>query len=174
VTHRIHRLELQFSTARRTQWAPLVLAAGVLATALVGWIVVTARLEHDRQAQVISQSEDRMGMTEEAAPPSAADPRATKAAAGVARELQVPWAQMLASLEAVPSRDVALLGVEPSTARHNMRITAEARTVDAMLDFLEAMRSDSFPEVLLTSHQVQAQTPGTPIRFVLQARWSAR
>jgi hypothetical protein len=167
------RLELQFTPGRRAPWSHLLLAAGVLAAALVGWQVAAAHLERERQARSIVLSEERMGISDDVAP-AAADPRASKAAAGVARDLQVPWAQMLASLEAVPARDVALLGVEPSTARRNMRITAEAKSVDAMLDFLEAMRGESFPEVLLVSHQVQAQTPGVPIRFVLQARWSAR
>jgi hypothetical protein len=105
---------------------------------------------------------------------AAPDPRATKAAAGVARDLQVPWAEMLAALETVQAHDVALLGVEPSATRHNIRITAEGKSLDAMLNYIDALHSDSFPEVSLASHQVQEQTPGNPVRFVVQARWRSQ
>jgi Tfp pilus assembly protein PilN len=104
----------------------------------------------------------------------APDPRATKAAAGVARDLQVPWAEMLTALENVQAKDVALLGVEPSATRHNIRITAETKSLDAMLNYVDALRSDSFPEVSLASHQVEPQTPGNPVRFVVQARWRSQ
>jgi len=40
-----------------------------------------------------------------------------------------------------------------------------------MLDYVEALRGNAFPEAELSSHQIESQTPGTPVRFVVQARW---
>jgi Tfp pilus assembly protein PilN len=101
------------------------------------------------------------------------DPRASKAANQIAHELQMPWAEMLAALEAIPAPEVALLGVEPSALRHVVRITAEAKNSNAMLDYLQALQGGrQFSEVWLTSHLVQAQTPGTPVRFIVQLKWS--
>ncbi|GAB4480770.1 MAG: hypothetical protein OHK0044_28960 [Burkholderiaceae bacterium] len=104
----------------------------------------------------------------------ARDTRRAQAAAAVARELQVPWAALLGSLEAVAGPDVSLLVVEPSAARQTVRITAQARSSGAMFDYLDALRAQGLAEVALVSHQVQAQAPGAPLRFQLQARWGAR
>jgi hypothetical protein len=52
-----------------------------------------------------------------------------------------------------------------------VRFTAEAKNSRAMLDFLEALRTQPLREVVLVSHQVQTQTSGTPIRFQARARW---
>ncbi len=170
---KLARLELDFSTARRN--APmgwLLLGAGLIAAAIAGVQFRSAHAERLAHASDLEAVSGRRVVLDAAAGP-AADPRATKAAAGVARDLQVPWAEMLAALEAVQARDVALLGVEPSPMRHNIRITAEAKSPEAMLNYVDALRSDSFPEVSLSSHQFEAQVPGNPVRFVVQARWRA-
>ncbi len=171
---KLARLELDFSTARRN--APLgwlLLGAGLIAAAVAGVQFRSAHAERLAHAGDLDAISGRHAVFEAAAGP-AADPRATKAAAGVARDLQVPWAEMLTALEAVQARDVALLGVEPSPTRHNIRITAEAKTPDAMLNYVDALRSESFPDVHLSSHQLEVQTPGVPVRFVIQARWRAQ
>ena len=51
--------------------------------------------------------------------------------------------------------------------------TAEAKNSAAMLDYLQGLQSSKeFSNVWLTSHLVQAQTPGTPVRFIVQLKWS--
>ena len=171
MTTRLARLELDFSPARRN--APmgwLLLGIGLIAASVAGVQFRSAHAERLTQASGLNAiSGPRLPAG--AGTGAAADPRATKAAAVVARDLQMPWAEMLAALEAVQAHDVALLGVEPSASRHNIRITAEAKTPEAMLNYVDALRGDSFPEVTLSSHQVEAQTPGNPVRFVVQARW---
>jgi Tfp pilus assembly protein PilN len=68
---------------------------------------------------------------------------------------------------------VALLAVEPSAARRSVRLSAEARDAQAMLAWLQALQRDArLAQVLLVSHQVQTQTPGTPVRFQIQASWA--
>lgn len=170
---KLARLELDFSPARRN--APmgwLLLAVGLIAASLAGVQFRSAHAERLTQANDLYAVSGHHAAVDSNAP--APDPRATKAAAGVARDLQVPWAEMLGALEAVQARDVALLGVEPSAMRHNIRITAEAKSLDAMLNYVDALRSDAFPEVTLASHQIEVQTPGTPVRFIVQARWRSQ
>jgi len=44
-----------------------------------------------------------------------------------------------------------------------------------MLDYLQALQGGrQFSDVWLSSHQVQALTPGTPVRFIVQLKWSGR
>jgi hypothetical protein len=172
----VPRLDLDFSPSRRNRPAGwLLLAAGVAAA-----LVAMMQFQYAEAARVAVSSElnaangrlsNPRGESSRAGPPL--DPRASKAANQIARELQMPWAEMLAALEAVPNPEVVLLGVEPSAQRHVVRITAEAKNSAAMLDYLQSLQGGrQFSDVWLTSHLVQAQTPGTPVRFVIQLKWS--
>jgi hypothetical protein len=89
----------------------------------------------------------------------------------VVRSLETPWADLLASLEAAPG-DVALLSIEPSASKRVLSLTAETADPEAMLNYLQALQSDPhFSNVTLVSHQIQIQSPGTPLLFKLQATW---
>jgi hypothetical protein len=105
----------------------------------------------------------------------AADPldnARSRAAKQAATELQMPWAELLSALEAAPTQNVAVLSIEPSAARRNVKLTAEAKDAKAMLTYLAALQKDArLNQVMLTQHQVQSQTAGTPLRFQLQAYW---
>jgi hypothetical protein len=170
------RLDLDFSSARRTGpmgWAVLALGATAAVLAAVQFQSAQASLkalngELNNAAGRIASAE---GGTRTGPP---LDPRVSKAANQVARELQVPWAELLAALESVPTPEVAMLGVEPSAQRHVVRITAEAKNAAAMLDYLEALHGHQFTDIWLLSHQIQVQTPGTPTRFIVQLKWSGR
>jgi len=94
-----------------------------------------------------------------------------QSAGTVARGLTAPWPDLLQSIESIRSKDISLQIVEPIAARQSLRITADARHFEAMLDYLEELRSRALTEVVLMSHQVQVKEPGAPIRFQVQAKW---
>ena len=78
----------------------------------------------------------------------------------------------LSALEAAPHENVALLGIEPSIAKQQVRLTAEARDPEAMLDYVAALQADPrLSQVVLVSHQVQTQAAGKPVRFQMQSAW---
>jgi hypothetical protein len=168
------RLDLDLSPTRprvpAASW--LLLAAGTVAIALAGWQLEAAnadRIEQARALQALEASLAEASATRRG--PGAKDDRSVRATGAILRELQVPWPSLLAALESVAGRDVALLSVEPSAARQEVRITAEARSSGAMFDYLDALRGRSLREVVLASHQLQAKAPGVPIRFELRASW---
>lgn len=173
-------LKLDFAPAARRAPALgwVLLGAGSVAAIVAALQFQLAHAARSREAGALTELSEQLherraggGRTQRTDP---RDARRAQAAAAVARELQVPWATLLGSLEAVAGRDVALLVVEPSAARQTVRITAEARTSGAMFDYLDALRAQGLAEVALVSHQVQAQAPGTPLRFQVQARWGSR
>jgi Tfp pilus assembly protein PilN len=178
-SNRASPLKLDFAPA--AQRAPalgwVLLGAGSVAAIVAALQFQLAHAARSREAGALTELNEQLherragGRTQRTDP---RDARRAQAAAAVARELQVPWATLLGSLEAVAGRDVALLVVEPSAARQTVRITAEARTSGAMFDYLDALRAQALAEVALVSHQVQAQAPGAPIRFQVQARWGSR
>jgi hypothetical protein len=172
---KVTRLDLDFSPARRNGlggW--LLLAVGVVAALLAGVQFQSAEAARMARATELNSVSGHVAGPKDpvrAGPP--VDPRASKAANQIARELQMPWAEMLAALEAIPAPEVALLGVEPSALRRVVRITAEAKNSGAMLDYLQALQGGrDFSNVWLKSHLVQAQTPGTPVRFIVELKWS--
>lgn len=175
---KVARLDLDFSPSRRNRPAGwLLLAVGLAAATLAAVQFQSAEAARTALASELDSASGRLsgssGAASRAGPPL--DPRVSKAANQVARELQMPWAEMLAALEAIPAPEVALLGVEPSALRHVVRITAEAKNPGVMLDYLQALQSGrQFSDVWLTSHQMQVLTPGQPVRFVVQLKWNGQ
>jgi Tfp pilus assembly protein PilN len=154
--------------------AMLMVGVGVLAIATVQ---LGQRLAGNaRQQQALEALQARHGFAKnDARRAAAADPNErdrVKAVRRVAQSLTMPWSDMLESLEAAPSQSVALLSVEPSVAKRSIRIKAEARHEQDMLDYLGALQHDTrLAGVVLVSHEVQAKTPGSPVRFQIQAVW---
>lgn len=90
----------------------------------------------------------------------------------VSQQLRRPWEQLFATLEAMPRDNIALLTLTPDARKGQLRISAEARDLDAMLDFhrrLEA--SDELSDVSLLSHEIVANVPEHPVQFNLSATW---
>ncbi len=168
-------LDLSPKRARASMLGWLLLGAGAIAAVFAATQFEAALAQRAREAtelntivQEVSSVRDGDGSRTDTASPEA---RAGRATAAVVRELQVPWPNLLGALEAATGRNVALLAVEPSAARQEVRIMAEARNSDAMLDYLDTLRAQSLKDVTLVSHQIQVQAPGAPFRFQVRAHW---
>ena len=97
-----------------------------------------------------------------------------KRAREIATQLKVPWNDLFASVEAAGTQDVALLSIESDTGKRRVKISAEARDLAAMLQYLRALGAQpGLADVYLQNHQVQQQDPQHPVRFVLGADWGA-
>jgi hypothetical protein len=169
-------LQIDFAPgARRVSWVGrgLLLAGAVL---LVAGLAQGGRLLEQRAQAKSTLAGVEARQTHASAAPPARKPDARQVALirathQVAGDLTTPWSRLLASLGS-PGKDVALLSVEPSVAKRSVRLTAEARDAAGMLDYLAALQHDArLSYVVLLSHQVQSQAPGTPIRFQVQAQW---
>lgn len=90
----------------------------------------------------------------------------------VSQQLRRPWESLFAMLEAMPRDNIALLTLTPDARKGQVRISAEAKDLEAMLDFhrnLEA--SDELSDVSLLSHEIVANVPEHPVQFNLSATW---
>jgi Tfp pilus assembly protein PilN len=87
-------------------------------------------------------------------------------------QLNLPWRSLHDAVRAATPASVALLALEPDAKRRVLRITAEARSSDDMLAYVERMQGqDWFDNVALTRHEINEQDPNRPIRFQLDAQW---
>lgn len=82
------------------------------------------------------------------------------------------WATLLDAIESVQAKKVALLVLEPDATNGKLRVTAEAKDVTAMLDYLKQLQQQpGLRDVVLLSQQVNEDDPQQPVRFVVGAQW---
>lgn len=173
-------LRLEFAPgARSRSRVGLTMLAGAIVLLVVQLVALGAALSERRHdLQSLAELEARQSDVGRPRPASVKPDPAylarVKSAQRVAKNLTAPWVDLLDAIESAPQQSVALLAVEPSTAKQSFRLTAEARDPEAMLAYLAALQKDRrLVSAFLVSHQVQLQTPGRPIRFQVQAGWGA-
>lgn len=86
--------------------------------------------------------------------------------------LALPWNALFARLEKVQSKKIALLALEADGRKTEATLTAEAKTLNDMLAYIEALkREGGFKSVTLSSHTLQEEDEQLPYRFVLRLGW---
>lgn len=88
------------------------------------------------------------------------------------RQLNLPWNRMFSEVESRLNENIALLSVEPDAAKRLLRIQGEAKSAQAMLDFVGSFAcEDFFTGATLGHHEINESDPNKPIRFVMEATW---
>lgn len=172
------RLQIDYASSARPGtlmqrvWLGLAVAAFAACIALLGQVLNSNTSQTQRLAALKARSATPVAKAPPKADMSPGEAARARAVRQTAQKLVTPWSEMLASLETAPTKSVALIAVEPSVSKRTVRVTAEARSLTDMLDYLAAMQADTrMSDVVLVSHQIQTQTPGTPVRFLVQAGW---
>lgn len=89
-------------------------------------------------------------------------------------QLNLPWSALHDAIAAATPKNVALLALEPDPHRRSMKITAEAKTADEMIAYIEQLKQQElFGTVALVRHEINELDPNRPIRFQVDAQWSA-
>jgi hypothetical protein len=99
-----------------------------------------------------------------------------KVANEVLQRLQWPWDELLETLGSTGgSRRVALLSLEPDPEKNAVRLSAEAKDVNAMLAYVRWLeQQEMLEQAFLQNHQVQRQDPQQPVRFAVLGSWRMR
>lgn len=178
------RIDFARASLRRTLfhtgpagWALSVLALLLcLGAALQGW-QLQGRQRADQAALAAAELRARVRAAAAPAPVRAA--RISEAQAGavnrIVLQLNLPWRDLHDAIAAATPASIALLALEPDARRRRMKISAEARTSEAMLAYVEQLkRQPLFADVALRRHEINEQDPNRPIRFQLDAQWVAQ
>lgn len=100
---------------------------------------------------------------------------ANRAAAQAVAVLNVPWRDLLGSVEEVTARfgkDVALLGIEPDLDAGKVRLVAETRSLPVALGYLAQLQAaGALHGALLDRHEVQADVAQRPVLVEIVAEW---
>jgi hypothetical protein len=153
---------------RRPLWPGLLVLAASLV--LAAWFT-----ERYRDARVeVARLETQSGLI---APERPAKPipkekleEETRSAEAVVRQLTLPWASLIGTIEQAATREVAILQLQPDAETRLLRLTAETRQRETMFEFVRRLSaSQGLADVHLISHQVQREDPLHPVQFSIQA-----
>lgn len=155
----------------------ILLGCGVLIAVLIFFAAADIRHETEARRDHLSQVELQLqsrGLR--LAPLSAGEEKASAASMAEMRritaQMNLPWDGLFVMLESQPRKDVALLALTPDARKGQVRITAEARDLSAMLAFHRALEvSAALSDVSLLNHEIVTEQAERPIRFNLLAMW---
>jgi hypothetical protein len=163
------RLDLAHPRPRPSRLGWLLLALGVMAALWAG-------VRYQGQASRLAAAETALASLAPARPaprpakPGREDPSALTASGQQA--LQADWERLLIRLETSRPKSIALLALEAdATQGGRLRLEAQARDLDAMLAYLQALEAAGLEQVRLQSHVAEAGEGYESIRFSVTAAW---
>ncbi|HWS67463.1 MAG TPA: hypothetical protein VN325_32250 [Steroidobacteraceae bacterium] len=169
-------IQLDFAGGRRalSLAGGLLLAVGVVAASVV-LVEYRTVAQHRAGLELKLAAVARADALAAAPVETPADARIVVSAEQAATDLATPWTLLLSELEQASKEtqgQVAVLGVEPDHAKHNVRVSAEARTLTLALAYVERLQSSrslSYP--MLDRHEIRAEDSQHPVRFELTGAW---
>jgi len=154
----------------------LLLLLGILAL-----IVVVLQLKttmgkmtkwETREAQLLKQQKQRTAPRTASTPVTQATQQEVKQAREIISWLNLPWEPVFDSLELAASKEVALLSLQPNAASRAIRISGEARNLQGLVEYVEALERESvFKNVHLVNYRIRQDHPQRPVIFLIALTW---
>ncbi|HTN94274.1 MAG TPA: hypothetical protein VMJ33_06830 [Gallionella sp.] len=173
-------LNLDYIAGGRFNWpGMLVLAIGVTVLFLSIWHYRALSTEIYSHEVLVSRLQERVngGPVSPGAEMRDAEQiaREIRQANAAILALSLPWKDLFDAFEANRAKDVAVLAIEPDAQKGIVRITAEGRNFESMLNYISSLQKIAlFREVVILNHQIQERDPQKPVRFVAQAAWEMK
>ena len=166
------RLDLNFHGGGRYRLdapgiALLVIGALALAWTVGQWLGV--RADAAELASALRQLEQRPAPKP---PVSRADTTAQAAHDRVAAQLNAGWQPAFDALAAARSSKIALLSLDATQTKRQIKLVAEARRLADAVAFVEALqRQSGILRAALTLHEIQTGAEYKPVRFHVTLEW---
>jgi len=154
----------------RRSWGALLVLAAALGVGGASW---WQTLELDRELETLK---GQLPTPSEAARPAASLSRLSAQQRAewiqLTRQLNTPWSALLDALEAATPEDVALVSIEPDARQGSIRLQAEAKTLQSLLDYGQVLRtSGPFEDMILRKHETNEQDGMRPVRLTMELRF---
>jgi hypothetical protein len=165
------RIELDYVAApRRPVWPGVALLA--VSLALAGSLGVHRQSVH-RDLAALAAVQGAGDLVQPRAASKTGDEE-LKQAENVIRQLTLPWSDIVRAIEGASMRDVGVLNMQPDAQQRLLKLTAEAKTREAMLEYVRRIaQTQGLSDVYIVNHQVRAEDPSRPIQFSVQASLGA-
>ncbi|GJG96671.1 PilN domain-containing protein [Cupriavidus pauculus] len=175
----MRRLRIDFATGAGPRFVPTTAALVLIIAGVVGCGVAlpgVLRLAQEhrtldaRLARVVERT--RVVMAQQRQPVVSVSPEQVSAINRAVRRLNVPWRDLFDTLEQTTPQTVALLSLEPIAEQSVLKLSAEAATVDSMIEYVQRLKArPGIEAVRLDKHQVDEKDPYHPVRFSLALQW---
>lgn len=87
----------------------------------------------------------------------------------VARQLNIPWQELFEQLERATPPQVALVSVEPDGQRGTVRLQAEAKSLDTLLQYAAALQGQGvLGRLNYNKHETNGQDANRPMRLTFE------
>jgi len=159
-------------------WSLALLAVLLCALAVAtGWQMLTRQRELDARLALARRYAGAPEIvTAAAAPPPQIGEVQAQAVNAAVRQLNLPWRALHDAVEQATPKTIALIALEPDPRRRSIRITAEAKSSDDMIAYVEQLKQQALfgaGTVTLLRHETDELDPNRPLRFQLEAQWEA-
>lgn len=168
--HRVPAEPVRHQTNRTRRAATGMTLAAVAACAVLAWEAWDAatQLAHTRLELQAAQRRNATPRPRTEAKPAPADRQGWNR---IARQLNTPWPALLDALESGTPDHVALVSIEPDARQSSVRIQAEAKQLDALLEYAQQLAAAPlFQHVSLAKHETNEQDSNKPVRLTIDAR----
>jgi Tfp pilus assembly protein PilN len=165
------RIELDYvASPRRRVWLGIaVLGAGL---ALAGDLALRQQTVH-RDLAALAAVQGAQDMVPARGPSKTADEE-VKQAETVVRQLTLPWSDIIRAIEGASMPDVGILNMQPDAQQRLLKLTAEAKSREAMLEYVRRIaQTKGLSNVYIVNHQVRTEDASRPIQFSVQASLGA-
>lgn len=170
-------INIDFQAVSAKPWTGLaILTCGVALIAITLLLYQSSALEASVLEARIATAKNAFSQNSQrnqSAPKESAQRKEEIAIAnGLIHQLTLPWEALFNSFELATSKEIALLSIEPDTKKRIVRVTAEARTANDMLDYIKRLqKSPMLDDVVLQRHELQTRDPERPLRFIVTSVW---
>lgn len=87
----------------------------------------------------------------------------------VVRQLNIPWQELFEQLERSTPQQVALVSVEPDGQRGTVRLQAEAKSLDTLLQYAAALQGQGvLGRLTYNKHETNGQDANRPMRLTFE------
>jgi Tfp pilus assembly protein PilN len=157
-------------------WSLMLLALLLCAgAAFIGWQTTQRQRVLDQQLAAVRARSAAPVIVVASAPAAPVGVPQAAAVNAAVMQLNLPWRALRDAIAEATPKNVALLALEPDPRRRSMKITAEAKSSDDMIGYIERLKQQElFGAVALIRHEINELDPNKPIRFQIDAQWSAR
>lgn len=173
---RLTRVDFVASAARSSRMGGIIFLVGVLLAGAAVMDDASRSEELLRSHEHLKKARVAYKRVEVAhAPRQGHEPAGFKQSGDIAQRLALPWGDLLDALENADNENVALLAIEPDAERSRLRLSGEAKNMDALVDYIKSVDGKAgIAELRLTTQQVKQNDAQHPIEFVLEANWLHR
>jgi cell division protein FtsB len=163
--------------ARKERIPIWVLLALVLLLGLAAWggvrYVQANRVAADAKAEIRKHQQLASKRVANVEPVSTASKEQISAVNEAIAALNIPWPALLAAIETARPSKIALNRVEPKIKDQRVLITAQAQTMDELIDFMRELSSTApFFEALPVRQELVLDTGLLRKQATFEVRWS--